>query len=45
MHNEKEKMMFNFYKFVMKKFTLLMVAMFSMAYSANAQYNVEGHSS
>ena len=43
MHNEKEKMMFNFYKFVMKKFTLLMVAMFSMAYSVNAQYNVEGH--
>jgi len=27
----------------MKKFTLLMVAMFSMAYSANAQYNVDGH--
>jgi outer membrane protein OmpA-like peptidoglycan-associated protein len=36
-------MMFNFYKFVMKKFTLLMVAMFSMAFSANAQYNVDGH--
>ena len=35
--------MFNFYKFVMKKFTLLMVAMFSMAFSANAQYNVDGH--
>ena len=27
----------------MKKITLLMFAMFSMAYSANAQYNVEGH--
>lgn len=27
----------------MKKITLLMVAMFSMAYSANAQYNVDGH--
>ncbi|MBQ9524298.1 MAG: OmpA family protein [Bacteroidaceae bacterium] len=27
----------------MKKFTLLMVAMFSMAFSANAQYNVDGH--
>lgn len=40
---KKEKMMFNFYKFVMKKFTLLMVAMFSMAFSANAQYNVDGH--
>jgi outer membrane protein OmpA-like peptidoglycan-associated protein len=36
-------MMFNFYKFVMKKITLLMVAMFSMAFSANAQYNVDGH--
>ena len=36
-------MMFNFYKFVMKKFTLLMFAMFSMAFSANAQYNVDGH--
>jgi outer membrane protein OmpA-like peptidoglycan-associated protein len=30
--------MFNFYKFVMKKFTLLVVAMFAMAFSANAQY-------
>ena len=27
----------------MKKITLLMAAMFSMAFSANAQYNVEGH--
>jgi len=27
----------------MKKFTLLVVAMFSMAFSANAQYNVDGH--
>jgi len=36
-------MMFNFYKFVMKKFTLLMVAIFAMAFSANAQYNVNGH--
>ncbi len=35
--------MFNFYKFVMKKITLLMAAMFSMAFSANAQYNVNGH--
>ena len=36
-------MKFNFYKFVMKKITFLMAAMFSMAFSANAQYNVEGH--
>ena len=35
--------MFNSYKFVMKKFTLLVVAIFSMAFSANAQYNVNGH--
>ena len=40
---EREIMMFNFYKFVMKKITFLMVAMFSMAFSANAQYNVDGH--
>ena len=29
--------------FVMKKFTFLMIAIFSMALSVNAQYNVDGH--